>query len=88
VDSRIAKGEKPMKLIEPNADDGMSLYRRGSMVIRQKLGIVGNKFTEAQKKAYSQEQRELWLSIFDPQKLEQERILKGAETYNESQSLI
>jgi hypothetical protein len=56
-------------------------YRRDSMALRQKLGIVGNKMTEEQKKTYLKEQRELWLAGFDPEKLE--RIRQGLEPSNE-----
>ena len=60
------------QMSEQAVEDDLERYRLGSVALRRKLGIVGNAFTNEQKKIYREEQRKLWLAINNPQKLKDE----------------
>ena len=74
--------EQQPRFLRSSAIDDMELYRCASAVLRRKLGIHGNVFTKEQRELYNEEQRKIWLALFDPQKLKDEYGITLSQSYD------
>ena len=76
------QSQKLPPFLSGSAIDNMELYSRASAVLRRKLGIHGNVFTKEQRELYNEEQRKIWLALFDPQKLKDEYGITLSQSYD------
>jgi len=73
---------KQLKKMYVSAIDRMEIYRRASVALRVKLGLFGKAMTKEEENVFYEEERKIWLALFDPQKLKDEYGITLSQSYD------
>ena len=74
--------EQQSRILNSSAIDRMDLYRCASSVLRKKLGFFGKAMTKEEGKIFYEEERKIWLALFDPKKLKDEYGIALSQSYD------